>query len=390
VTGEIVSSYLELGLRLGRHVEGLVDSYYGPAELKQRVDTEELHDPGALASTAAALRESLGEAGFAQSRERWLRAQLVGLETVARKVAGEEISYEQEVERCYGVRPQRAPEEQFEAARGALDEALPGGGALAERYQAWREENAIQDDAVGRVIDGLAADLRDRTRALFGLPEGEGVELEYVSDEPWAAYNYYLGGLRSRIAFNVDRPHTPYFVAVTVPHETYPGHHAEHAWKEQVLVRERGQAEESIILIGTPQNMISEGIAVLGLEILVGDEEENLMASHLAGAGVDYDPELARAIKRARAPLERVQGNAALMLHAEGGTEDEAHAYLMRWGLASPQRASHQLQFILDPIWRAYVTTYADGYQLCSDFVQGDPLRFKQLLTEQLTPADLV
>ena len=28
--------YLELGLRLGRHVDGLVDSYYGPPELKAR------------------------------------------------------------------------------------------------------------------------------------------------------------------------------------------------------------------------------------------------------------------------------------------------------------------------------------------------------------------
>ena len=29
--------YLELGLRLGRHVEGLVDSYCGPPELKEQV-----------------------------------------------------------------------------------------------------------------------------------------------------------------------------------------------------------------------------------------------------------------------------------------------------------------------------------------------------------------
>ena len=30
--------YLQLGLRLGRHVDGLVDAYYGPAELKSQVD----------------------------------------------------------------------------------------------------------------------------------------------------------------------------------------------------------------------------------------------------------------------------------------------------------------------------------------------------------------
>ena len=37
--------YVLLGLRLGRHVDGLVDSYYGPAELKEQVDAEPLTDP---------------------------------------------------------------------------------------------------------------------------------------------------------------------------------------------------------------------------------------------------------------------------------------------------------------------------------------------------------
>jgi hypothetical protein len=40
-------------------------------------------------------------------------------------------------------------------------------------------------------------------------------------------------------------------------------------------------------------------------------------------------------------------------------------------------------------VWRSYVTTYADGYYLCRDWVDGDRDRFKRLLTEQLTPADL-
>ena len=45
--------------------------------------------------------------------------------------------------------------------------------------------------------------------------------------------------------------------------------------------------------------------------------------------------------------------------------------------------------FITDPVWRSYVSTYTDGHDLCRDFVDGDPVRFKRLLTEQLTPADL-
>jgi hypothetical protein len=40
-------------------------------------------------------------------------------------------------------------------------------------------------------------------------------------------------------------------------------------------------------------------------------------------------------------------------------------------------------------MWRSYASTYQDGYDLCNRFVAGDTGRFKRLLTEQLTPAEL-
>ena len=386
---ELVTAYVELGLRLGRHVEGLVDAYFGRPELKRRIDTEELREPSALAADAGRLRAAVDEDGFDESRRRWLRAQLIGLETVAQRLAGEQIAYEDEVERCYGVRPRRVPEEEFEAAHRELAQALPGTGSLAERYQAWREGSGIEGKALAGVVNSLAAGLHSRTKALFGLPEGEGVEFEYVNDEPWAAFNYYLGNLRSRIAVNVDLAMTPDFVAELIPHETYPGHHTEHAWKEQLLIRDRGQEEETIVLIGTPQNLISEGIAGLGAEVLLGEDVESVTAEHVAVTGIDYDRDVSREVKRARLPLAGVQGNVALMLHSDGATRDEGHDYLMRWGLASAERAAHQLEFVLDPVWRAYVSTYTEGYRLCRGFVDGDPERFKRLLTEQLTTDDL-
>ncbi len=82
--------------------------------------------------------------------------------------------------------------------------------------------------------------------------------------------------------------------------------------------------------------------------------------------------------------------NAALMLHADGASVEEARDYVMRWSLSSERRAEQGISFIVDPTWRAYVSTYADGYRVCRDFVDGDPQRFKRLLTEQLTPADLL
>src|SRR4051812_39203118 len=89
--------YLQLGLRLGRHLDGLVDAYYGPPEIQTEVEAEELVSPEQLAADAQSL---LGEAG-----DSWLGDQVRGLHTYARVLAGEEISYSDEVEGCYGIRP---------------------------------------------------------------------------------------------------------------------------------------------------------------------------------------------------------------------------------------------------------------------------------------------
>jgi hypothetical protein len=379
---DVTTAYLELGLRLGRHVDGLVDAYYGPPEIAERVTAEEVIDAGTLAADAGRLLAAIDSGP-------WLHAQVVGLETTARRLAGEQIPFEEEVERCYGVRPEWTPEEMFESAQRELDEILPGSGSVAERYQAWREATVVPAERLAGFMKSVLDDLRARTRALFGLPDGEAVEVEHVTDEPWAAFNYYLGGLRSRIALNTDTAMSPDFAAELAAHEAYPGHHTEHAWKEQLLVRDGGDLAESILLVGTPQSLVSEGIAGLGAEVLLGEKEEEVIAEHVAPTGAEYDADLSRAVKRARQPFARVSGNVALLIHVQGASPATAREYLMRWGLSSERRADQQVKFITDPTWRAYVTTYADGYLVCRAFVDGDPQRFKRLLTEQLSPDDL-
>ena len=52
----------------------------------------------------------------------------------------------------------------------------------------------------------------------------------------------------------------------------YPGHHTEHAVKEQLLIRDHGAIEEGIQLVPTPQAVLSEGIAEVGAEIVLGDD----------------------------------------------------------------------------------------------------------------------
>ncbi len=389
-----VERYIELALRLGRHVDGFIDAYYGPAAMADRVAAEDVHAPAALVADAARLIVDLdggaGEPELGAARRRWLRAHVIGLHTSARKLAGDDLSYADEVELCYGVRPARHDESEFEDAHRRLDEVLPGSGPLGERYVTWREAQAIAPDTLPAVIDSLADDLRERTDRLFGLPEGEHIDWVLVTDEPWSGFNYYLGDLRSRVAINLDLPVLSTSIAHLVAHEAYPGHHTEHTRKEVGLVRNRGHLEETVFPVGTPQCLLAEGLADLGLEVVMGRRPEATVADHLRPLGVRYDAEVAAAVAVAGEALDHVRGNLAFLLHEDRADETDAKAYAMRWGLVNEDRAAKMVQFLTDPTWRAYISCYLEGLPLCRSFVDGDPTRFQRLLDDQLIPADLV
>jgi hypothetical protein len=348
-------------------------------------------EPAALVRDAETLLEALGSADLELQRRRWLEAQVGGMRTVAGRLAGEQLSYSEEVERTYGVRPTFTPEDQFERAHEQLDRLLPGDGPLAERYQAWREGQPVPSAALRAVFDAICAELRARTQSALGLPAGETIEVEIVENEPWAAFNYYQGGLRSRIAVNVDLPVASVFVGELAAHETYPGHHTEHAWKEQLFLRERGSLEASIILTGAPESLVSEGVAEAGADVLLGPGGvERIAAEVLAEHGVELDAGLADRVWSAVDGIEGIGVNVALLVHERGASDEEAVDYLMRWGLRSRVHADKSLSFIQDPTWRAYIATYSDGKRLCEAHVRGELGRLRRLLTEQLVPADLV
>ncbi len=408
-----VLRYLEAGLRAGRHLDGLVDAYYGPPDLAARVADEPLRPLPALVadlrarglaaepdSTAPAyapfadLRALVadldaGDGDLTPARRGWLRAQAAGLSTAVRKLAGDDVPFVEEVESCYGVTPTFVDHDTLAEAHRRLDAVVPGSGSLCERVDAWRTAHHIPPDRLHAVVHALADDFRDRTRAAFGLPEGEHVEFELVSDQPWSGFNYYEGGLRSRVAINTDLPVASTAVGHLVAHEAYPGHHTEHCRKEVGLVRRRGQLEESVFLVGTPQCLMAEGLADLALEALLGPAHEPVLADLLHPLGVRYDTEVVAAVASAGEALSAVRGNAALLLHDRGRPEEEAVAELERWGLLSPERARKSVTFLTHPTWRAYIFCYVAGLPLCRSFVAGDPTRFDRLLTEQLTPADL-
>ena len=278
---DLVTRYISLGLALGRHLDGLVDAYYGPPELQAASEQGAPRPLPALADDARHLIADLDggtEPDLSARRRAWMRAQTVGLHTMARKLGGEAIAYEDEVEQCYGVRPREVPEEELAAAHRRLDDALPGSGPLRERFIEWREAQTIPSEKLEAVIQSLAEDFRERTDRAFGLPDGETIEWLLETDKPWSGFNYYLGGLRSRVAINIDLPVLATAIGHLVAHEAYPGHHTEHTRKEVGLVRQQGHLEETIFLVGTPQCLLAEGLADLALEALLGERPEPIVA----------------------------------------------------------------------------------------------------------------
>jgi hypothetical protein len=382
MNGTIVERYLRLGLQLDRHVEGTVDAYFGPPELAEEVRAAPPVDAGTLAGDAEAL---LGEL-----QDGWLRDQVTGLHTFARVVAGEALPYADEVERCYGVRPHRTDESAFAAAHARLDELVPGEGSLAERYQGWRKESAVPRDQIERVVKAVLEEARAWTARVVDLPAGERVTVEIVEDKPWGGFCYYLGDLESRIELNVDIPRSTDELLHLALHEAYPGHHAERCLKDQVLVRDGGRLEETIVLVPTPQSMIAEGIAELATMLVLAGDAGEALAAAVRGAGLDLDLGQVLAITRAFEPCDWVEVNAALMLYEDGTSEEETRAYMERWGLMTPERSAHLIRFLREPTSRSYVLTYAAGRELCERWVGGDLRRFRRLLTEQIRVGDLL
>ncbi len=238
-------------------------------------------------------------------------------------------------------------------------------------------------------------------RPCSAYPDGEALRVSLVRDQPWTGYNWYDGGYRSRVDFNVDLPIRLPDLVGTVAHETYPGHHLEHATKEQVLVEELGRLEASILLINTPECLISEGLANVGIGFAVPpDEMAGLLVELASVAGLPMaddrdallvaaspvgrgrrparDPRRGAHQRRADAPRRRSAAGTGDRLPGRGGADEPGH-----------RGEAHRVH--RPPLWRLYDYVYTEGEALLRTWLEvvrpvDRDARFGRLLREQLTP----
>src|SRR5690348_13740006 len=390
---DVPTEYVRLGLRFDRLEEGFVDAYTGAPRLRAEVNDEPAPTPQGLRDQARALLAELDSAGLPPDRTEFIRGQLTGLECTARKLGGEDVGFVEEVRAYFQVDVGLGDEESYAAAHAELSRLLPGEGSLADRYAAYRRREECPPERLAVAVEALSSALRDRVRGQYGLPELETVRYEVVTDQPWSGFNYYEGGFRSRVAINADLPHRLAQLPHLVAHESYPGHHTEHCRKERGLVERADRIEHTIFLVNTPECLMAEGLADLGVEAAIGSGWGPWAAEILGDLGLRLDGELAERVAAAAAPLNRVRQDAAVLLHDRGTDADDVVAYLQRWSMVSAERARQQLRFLTHPLWRAYTTTYVEGYDLLAGWLAARPPgervadRFLRLLDEPLTPA---
>lgn len=393
--------YIQLQFRIDKAIRKFtesrfVDYYYGPPEWKSAVELEAETPAPDLVRAATRLLDTLAEQGFAEHRALYLSKQVIALETVCRKLNGETFALEDEVQRCFDIRPTWTPETRFEEAHALFDEALPGQGSIAERLQAFRNRYRLAGEKAGLTIDFMRQamnEARRRVLTFVDLPEGEEVELAVVSDRVFGGENWYLGNYRSRVELNTDLPTNMRWLMDLVCHEGYPGHHTEFVMKERYLYRELGYIEQSIAPIICPQSVISEGIATSAFDMIFTEVESEQWAREYLypGAGIepiDIDTEKFR---RANELMEGISGNARFML-SDGRSDDEVKQYMMQYGLLPEEYARKNLEFLRDPFREGYTFTYIYGRRLMKPWLQGDDRHqvFKRFLTEQICPSDLV
>lgn len=396
---EIGRRYLLLALRLGRHLPDLLGSYIGPAELAEAVageaptPAEELHLE-ALSLHAEAADLPGGTEADARRRA-WLADQLAALGASARLVAGEEIGYVDLVEEMYGIAAEAEPEATFASARHLLHGALPPGRTIAARLAAHDVSVTLPAEVALRAVKRTTTALRQRTIRDVWLPEGESVDFVASGDHPGGFSATYLGGLRSRIEITPGRPLVLGQLLRLAGHVAYPGHHAEYATKEALLVQERGLGEAMVVCQFTPAEAISEGLAGLGRGVVLNDQELSGVLRRLVrdlGVSIsDSAVEREVLVARARSQLGRAIANAALMVWRDSVPQPEVRAWLAESAQMSEVRLEKEMTRLATIRGSTRAFRRLAGPRIMAEWleVQGQTHGLGRLLAEQLTPAQL-
>jgi hypothetical protein len=399
----IARDYVLLSLTIGEKEAGYIDAYYGPPELQAQAKAEAPRQSlNALAKRTADLAKRVTDAGkgadgLDRRRASFLAAQLTAAATRLRTLRGEKLSFEDEAQGLFGVRPALKPLAAYDPLLEKVEKLVPGSGPLAERVEAFQSRFTIPTEKLKPVFDAAIAECKARTVRHNALPSGERFDLGFVTGKSWSGYNYYQGGYRSRIEVNTDLPIRISRAVDLGCHEGYPGHHVLNVLLEQRLTKGRNWIEYSVYPLYSPQSLLAEGSANYGIELAFPGREkldyEVKSLYPLAGLPA-AEAERYGALQDAMKELQGARFTIARDLLEGRIDEAEAVRLTQRYLLVSPERARQLTDFAKQ--YRSYVINYGLGLDMVrADVEAAGPTpaarwkRMEQLLSEPTLPSDL-
>lgn len=396
--------YVKLVLALGQHDADYVDAYYGPPEWKQAAEDSK-EGLSAIATKAANLLAALGrEREPSDEMERlrlhYLQRQLSVLAARVGMLKGERLSFDEESRALYGAVAPTLPESHFQKILDTLEKRFPGSGPLVERYDTWRRAFVIPRDRLDPVFQRAIQACRERTLNHVTLPPDETFTVEYVTDKSWSGYNWYQGRFSSLIQVNTDLPIFIDRAIDLASHEGYPGHHVYNVLLEKNLVKDRGWIEFTVYALFSPQSLIAEGTANLGIEVAFpgGDRVEFERTVLFPAAGLN--PARAAEYYDVQALVDELAyaGNEAARRYIDKKIDAaQAAAWLEKYALMQHDRAVQRVKFFDQ--YRSYVINYNLGKDMARQFIEsrgGTPDKpvkrweeFEKLLSSPRLPSGL-
>jgi hypothetical protein len=396
--GVVAESYVKLTLELGLYDPDYVDAYSGPPEWRpapldsgnaREFPRDELLERAdeLLASLDDVDTERLDD--LERRRLRFLRAHIASARARIELVGGKNMSFDEESRALYDAVAPPCSIDTLEAALRELELLVPGTGDLAVRVEAYRAQFIIPKELIDTVFTAAIAEARRRTTHHIVLPDGESFDVEYVTEAPWGAYNWYKGDLHSLIQVNTGLPFRISSPLGLACHEGYPGHHVQNVLVEKHMLRDRDWIEYSVQPLFCPQAILNEGGANYGIDIAFTEEERIAFTRDVLFPLAGLDPSRAEEYYRFEQLTRRLRGATveAIRRYLDGGmTREEASRWLQRYALMSAERAERYIRF--GDQYRSYVVTYSVGEELVRSYIEreaassDDPERRWELLRD--------
>jgi ElaB/YqjD/DUF883 family membrane-anchored ribosome-binding protein len=407
---KIAEGYVKLVLNVGLQDPDFVDAYYGPKEWIPPKDSSVIGDSAViqnLYSDTDKLLDSLENLRNERAsdiqvlRYKYLYKQLLAVKTKLFMIAGGKLSFDEETKALYDAEAPHFDNEHFQKILDQLDKILPGKGKdIQKRFEDFRQQFIIPKDKLSEVFNAAIKEARRRTLEHIKLPDNENFKVEYVTDKPWGAYNWYKGNSFSVIQVNTDLPIYIDRAIDIACHEGYPGHHVYNTLIEAHLYRELGWVEFSIYALFSPQSLTAEGTANYGIDVAFPGRSrmafEKSVLFRLAGLHPS-DADKYYEVLKLTEKLDYATNEAARNYLDGKWNKKETKDWLVKYSLKTPANAEQIISFIQK--YRSYVINYNLGKDIVAGYIsrlggvpENPELRwkiFKHILTTPQTASNL-